>query len=181
MHTRTRFHLYTAMAAMILTTALAAPAEAQNSCAGLAPGCFKGTFQGEDVHDVLPADATSVAIHTTATGIGTRLGRFSLIREVTGNLIDFSATGSAQWVAANGDRIYTTVFGQAVFSDADGGSLMVTESHVITDGTGRFAGVEGSFVVVLFHKLAPSLVSGGVETHDISGSFHDAVTFPGGR
>jgi hypothetical protein len=50
----------------------------------LRPGCFKGTFQGQDTHDILPPGATTVAIRTTATGTGTHLGRFLLIRGVTG-------------------------------------------------------------------------------------------------
>jgi len=164
---------------MILTAALAAPEAAQTSCAGVAPGCFKGTFQGEDAHDTLPPEATTVVIHTTATGIGTHLGQFSLIRAVTGNLTNFTATGSARWIAANRDSIHTTVFGQAELSDMYGGSLKVTEIHIITGATGRFTGAQGSFTVVLFHKLEASGVADGVETHDISGSFHGTITFPG--
>jgi hypothetical protein len=161
---------------MILTTALAVPAAAQPSCAGLAPGCFKGTFQGQDAHDTLPPGATSVVITTTATGVGTKLGRFSLDREVTGSLLNFTASGSAQWVAANGDRIYATVVGQAELSDLPGGFLRVTEIHTITGGTGRFTRAEGSFSVELFHQLEPSGVAGGVEAHDIFGSFHGTIT-----
>ena len=175
MTTRTRSHIYLSMAAMILTAALANPAAAQTSCAGFAPGCFKGIFQGQDAHDILPPGATTVAIRTAARGTGTHLGRFSLIREVTGSLVDFSATGSAQWIAANRDSIYTTIVGQAELSDLPGGFLRVTETHTITGGTGGFAGAQGSFTVELFHKLEPSEVSGGVETHDIFGSFHGTV------
>ena len=176
MTTRTRSHIYLSMAAIMLTAALVEPAAAQTSCAGLAPGCFKGTFQGVDAHDTLPPGAATVALHTTATGTGTHLGQFSLIREVTGNLTNFTATGSAQWIAANRDSIYTTVFGQAELSDVGGGSLKVTEIHIITGGTGRFTGAQGSFTVVLFHKLEASGVAGGVETHDIFGSFHGTMT-----
>jgi len=178
MTTRMRSRIYVSIAAMILTAALAAPTAAQTSCASLAPECFKGTFQGEDALDVLPPGATTVLIHTTATGTGTHLGQFSLIREITGNLTNFTDTGSAQWIAANRDRIYTTIFGQAELSDVNGGSLKITEVHMITGGTGRFTGVQGSFTVVLFHTLAVSGVAGGVETHDISGSFHGTITFP---
>ena len=78
MTTRTRSQIYVSIAAMILTAALAVPAAAQTSCADFAPGCFKGTFQGQDAHDTLPPGATSVVIRTTATGVGTQLGRFSL-------------------------------------------------------------------------------------------------------
>ena len=174
MKTLSRTNLYLPIAAMILTVALAEPASAQTSCLTSGPGCFKGIFHGQDAHPVQPG-ATTVAISTTALGNGAHLGRFSLIREVTGNLVDFSATGSAQWIAANRDSIYTTIVGQAELSDLPGGFLRVTETHTITGGTGRFAGAQGSFTVELFHKLEPSEVSGGVETHDIFGSFHGTV------
>ena len=147
MKTITRTNLYLPMAAMILTAVLANPAAAQTSCAGSAPGCFKGTFQGQDAHDVLPPGATTVVISTTATGTGTHLGRFSLIREITGNLVNFTQTGSAHWNAANGDNIDTTLVGQAELSDIPGGFLKVTEIHSITGGTGRFTGAEGGFTV----------------------------------
>ena len=179
MKTITRSNIYLPMAAMILTAALANPAAAQTSCAGSAPGCFKGIFQGQDAHDTLPPGATTVVIRTTATGTGTHLGQFSLIREITGNLVNFSDTGSAQWIAANRDSIYTTIVGQAELSDIPGGFLRVTETHTITGGTGRFTGAQGSFTVELFHKLEPSGVAGGVETHDIFGSFHGTITSPG--
>jgi hypothetical protein len=175
MKTRSRTNFYLPLAAMILTAALAAPASAQTSCLDSGPGCFRGIFQGQDAHPVQPPGATTVAISTTALGNGAHLGRFSLIREVTGNLVDFSATGSAQWIAANRDSIYTTIVGQAELSDLPGGFLRVTETHTITGGTGGFAGAQGSFTVELFHKLEPSEVSGGVETHDIFGSFHGTV------
>jgi hypothetical protein len=179
MRTRTRSQIYVSIAAMALTAALAFPASAQTSCAGLAPGCFKGTFQGQDAHDTPAPGATTVVIRTTATGVGTQLGRFSLNREITADLLNFTDAGSAHWVAANGDSIDTTVVGQAELSDLPGGFLKVTEIHTITGGTGRFTGVQGSFTVELFHRLEPSGVADGVATHDIFGSFHGTITFPG--
>ena len=176
MTTRTRFQVYVSIAAMMLTTAFAFPAAAQTSCAGLAPGCFKGTFQGVDAHDPSAPEATSIVIRTTATGVGTRLGRFSLHREVTANLLNFTDTGSAEWVAANGDSIYTTVAGQAELSDLPGGFLKVTEIHTITGGTGRFTGAQGSFTVELFHKFEVSGTADGLELHDIFGSFHGTIS-----
>jgi hypothetical protein len=104
MKTITRTKIYLPITAMILTAALASPAAAQTSCGGFAPGCLKGTFQGQDAHDTtLPPGATTVLIRTIATGTGIHLNQFLLVREVTGNLANFSATGSAQWVAAKGD------------------------------------------------------------------------------
>src|SRR5262245_29038062 len=91
------------VAELALTMAVfATPAAAQTPCAG--PGCFKGTFQGQDAHDILPPGSTTVVIRTTATGTGTYLGRFLLIREITGSLVTIG-TGSAQWIAANQDSI----------------------------------------------------------------------------
>ena len=173
MKTITRSSIYVPIAAMILTAALALPAAAQKQVP------FMGVFDGQDAHDVLPPDATSVVIRTTATGTGTHLGRFSLVREVTGNLVNFSASGSARWIAANGDTIYTTIVGQAELSDNPSGYLKVTEIHTITGGTGRFSGAQGSFTVELFHKLEVSAVAGGVESHDAFGSFHGTITSPG--
>jgi len=177
MKSRTRSGIYLSVATIILTMAVAVPAAAQTSCPSVAPGCFKGTFQGEDAHGLVPPGATTIAIDTTGTGTGTHLGQFSLIRQVIGNLTNLSDTGSARWIAANQDSIYTTISGQAELSDEGGGSLKVTEVHIITGGTGRFAGAQGSFTVVLFHRLAPSSVVGNVEAHDISGSFHGTIAF----
>ena len=172
MKTMTRSNIYLPIAAMIVTTALAIPATAQKQVP------FKGSFQGQDVHNTLPPGAATVVISTTATGTGTHLGRFLLIREITGNLVNFTASGSAQWKAANGDIIDTTVFGSAAPAD-NPDYLKVTETHTITGGTGRFTGAQGSFTVELFHKLEPSGIAGGVETHEIFGSFNGTITSPG--
>lgn len=179
MTTMTRTRICLPIAAMILTAALANPAEAQTSCAGFAPGCVKGTFQGQDAHEAsLPAGTTTIVIRTIANGTGTHLNQFLLVREVTASLVNFSATGSAQWVAANRDSISTTVSGQAKPSDIPG-FLEVTETHTITGGTGRFTGAQGSLKVVLLHSLERSGAAGGFQTHDISGSFQGTITSTG--
>jgi hypothetical protein len=176
----TRSNIYLPMVAMILTAALAVPASAQTSCADYGPGCFKGIFQGQDMHDTnLPPGATTILIRTVANGIGTHFNQFLLVREITGSLVTGELTGSAQWVAANReDRIYATVAGNAV-PDFPGQVLKVEETHTITGGTGRFTGAQGGIKVTLFHKFQPSGVAGGFQTHDISGSFQGTITFPG--
>jgi hypothetical protein len=98
-----------------------------------------------------------------------------LIREITGNLTNFTAAGSAQWIAANGDSIYTTIVGQAELSDIPGGFLKVTEIHTITGGTGRFTGAQGSFTVHRTHVRA--LSDDG--THVTFGWFEGTITSPG--
>jgi hypothetical protein len=122
---------------------------------------FKGTFEGNDT--VIPPTIT-----TAATGTGTLVGHFSLTDVVTLT----SLTGTGQWIAANGNIIYTTfvaspVPGPVVFE--------ITESHTVTGGTGRFAGARGSFTVERTHIVEPSADG----THVTFGSFDGTITSPG--
>ena len=156
MTTTTRFQIGVAIAAMILTVALAVPAEAQQQVP------FKGTFQGSDT--VTPP----ATIATDATGAGTHLGQFSFTHVLTLNTL----TGSAHWVAANGDTIDSTsvvsaVPGPVVFT--------VTEIHTVTGGTGRFSGAQGTFTVQRTHVRA--LSDDG--THVTFGWFEGTITSPG--
>ena len=80
----TRSSIYLPMAAMILTSALAVTAAAQNF------------LRRRILQRYVPRDRTPITsfrrglplhsmLHTTATGTGAYLGQFSLIRELTGN------------------------------------------------------------------------------------------------
>jgi len=153
MKTMTRSNTYLSMAAMILTAALAVPAAAKDQVP------FKDTFQGSDT--VTPP----VTIATAATGTGTHLGQFSFTHVFSINTL----TGSAHWVAANGDSIDTTLAGSAELTPIPG-IFSITEVHTITGGTGRFAGAQGSFIV---ERLASGV------TFLTSGSFHGTITSPG--
>jgi hypothetical protein len=167
MKSRTRSHVYVSAAAMILTAALAVPAAAQQRVP------FKGTFQGNDAVTLGPSP-TTIVVTTSGTGIGTLVGQFSFTEEVTANLANGSLTGSALWIAANGDSIYTTVGGSAAPSD-NPNYLRVKENHTITGGTGRFTGAQGSFPVDRMHAFAAE--SDG--THLTFGSFQGTMTPPG--
>ena len=158
MKTMTRFKIYTPIAAMILTTALALPAAAQQQVP------LKGTFQGKDT--VSPS-----AVTTSGTGLGTHLGNFSLTQETSFSTL----SGSAHWVAANGDTIDTTFLSSADFSTQSLGYITVTETHTITGGTGRFAGAQGGFILERTHLVALSADG----THITFGSFRGSVTSPG--
>ena len=160
MKTITRTKIYLPMAALILA-ALAIPAAAQTQVP------FKGTFQGKDTTNIsLPTLATA------ATGTGTHLGKFTFTQDVTLDFENFNDTGSAQWKAANGDIIYTTVHGSAI-PGLD--VFTITEIHIITGGTGRFAGARGSFTVHRTHVVAFS----DDGTHVTFGSFDGTITSPG--
>lgn len=154
------------MAAIILSAALAVPAAAQQ-----VP--FKGAMQGYESPTGRPSP-TTVSIAIGGTGTGTHLGQFSFTQEVTINLTNFTDTGSAHWIAANGDTIDTTLAGSAEPSDIPN-HLKITEIHTITGGTGRFAGAQGSFTVDRLHNNVPR--SDG--TFFTFGSFHGTITSPG--
>jgi hypothetical protein len=165
MKTITRSNLYLPMAAMILTAALAIPAAAQKQVP------FKGALQGNDT--VSPGTSpTTALLRTTATGTGTHLGRFSFTQELTLNGANLTDIGSAQWIAANGDIIYTTVVGSAIPGDV---VFTITEIHTVTGGTGRFSGAQGSFTVHRTHVVAPS----DDGTHVTFGWFEGTITSPG--
>jgi len=155
----TRFNVCLPMAALILA-ALGVPAAAQKQVP------FKGAMQGHDTD--IGSTNTTVTVLTVGTGIGTHLGQFSFTQTVT---VEFSTghdTGSAQWFAANGDSISTTITGsgQAI----EPGLFSIEEVHKITGGTGRFAGAQGSFTV---KRLASGV------TFLTSGSYEGTITPPG--
>jgi hypothetical protein len=125
---------------------------------------FKGRFDGSDA--VMPPTRTIV---TTAAGTATHLGQFSFTHVIALT----TRTGSAHWVAANGDSIDST---SVVVSSVLGPVVRTnTEDHIITGGTGRFSGAQGSFTIVRTHVLAPS----DDGTHVTSGSFDGTITSPG--
>jgi hypothetical protein len=152
-----RANMYLPMVALILA-ALAIPAAAQVP--------FKGTFQGKDA-------VSSTTITTSGGGTGMLLGEFSFTHETTLNS-PTSGTGSAHWVAANGDGIDSTSVVSADMSTRSLGYITVTEIHTITSGTGRFAGAQGSFTVERTHIVEPSADG----THVTFGAFHGSMTSP---
>ena len=169
MKTTTRCKSYLPMAAVILAAA-AVPAAAQQQVP------FKGTFQGNDT-------VTLPTLTQSISGVGTLLGQFSSTTVITFG--PSGPTGTGTWTAANGDTISMTMVGSAEPVDmpacqvvgAEPGDTYnkATQIHTITGGTGRFAGVQGSFVVTLYHDNVTS--SDG--THHTCGSYSGTITPPG--
>ena len=159
MKTITTSNIYLPMAAMILTAALAVPAAAQKQVP------FKGALQGNDT------DTGPTTVATRGTGIGTHLGQFTFTLEITVNIAVLTDTGSAHFIAANGDTIDATFVGSAEPTvTPDGVVFSITEIYTITGGTGRFAGAQGSFIV---ERLADP------NKFVTSGSFHGTISPPG--
>ena len=160
MKSKTVMYFDLLMAALILTAALVIPSVAQQRVP------FKGTLQGNDT-DIGGPD-TAFVVATVGTGIATVFGRFSFTQQATVDLTVGTDTGSTHWIAANGDSIDTTFVGSG--EPTDSGLIRITEIHTITAGTGRFAGVVGSFTV---ERLADPVA------FVTSGSLHGSITPPG--
>jgi hypothetical protein len=164
MTTITRSIIYLPMAAMILTTALASPLAAGEQVP------FKGAMQGAEIEAPQGGPPpTTLSVSGRVTGIASHLGEFSLTYQVTVNLPDGTAIGSALFIAANGDTISTAVAGSSE-ATATPNVASITEINTIMGGTGRFAGAKGSFTV----ERLVNLVTGFT-----SGSFHGTITSPG--
>jgi hypothetical protein len=127
---------------------------------------FKGTLQGNDVDTGFTP--TTVTVATTGTGIGSHLGRFSFTQDATVNLTNGTSTGSAHFIAANGDSIDTTIAGSGHPTAPN--EFSITDVHTITGGTGRFAGAQGSFTVER-HASGVTFLT--------AGSFDGTITPPG--
>jgi hypothetical protein len=130
---------------------------------------FKGTFQGNDTPGTPPLQSIA--------GNGTHVGEFSASAG--------SAPQSTHWIAANGDSIDTTYSPisvrhvdsapcQVVDAQPEDGYAEIIQMHVITGGTGRFAGVQGSFTLTKYHDLVNRNGTNGT-----CGSFDGTITSPG--
>jgi hypothetical protein len=124
-------------------------------------------MQGTDTD----SDRTSstIVVTTDGSGNGTHLGKFSFTQRVTLTFATGTTTGVAHWVAANGDSIDTTVAGSGHLTGAPG-EIDITDVHIITGGTGRFAGAQGSFTVKRFASAI---------TFTTSGTYDGTITSPG--
>jgi hypothetical protein len=153
-----------AVAAMLLTAALAVPAAAQKQVP------FKGSLQGHEIDTPQGGPPpTTLSVDGDTTGMATLVGQFSFSYQLTVTLANRTSTGSAHLIAANGDSIFTTVAGLSELTSTPG-VVSITEINTITGGTGRFSGAQGSFTV-------ERLVDQG--TGFTSGSFHGTITSPG--
>ena len=118
---------------------------------------FKGSLQGHE-DDVL--NFPQLLVDGSVTGVATQLGRFTMTYKVTVSLPAGTSTGSALLTAANGDTISTTIVGLGVLEPS--GLNSIVEINTITGGTGRFAGIKGSFTVDRLEDPATGVTSGTI-------------------
>jgi len=140
---------------------LAAPVWSQQQVPAANKGVpFKGTLEGVDV--ITPIDAQFLSSLMRGTGDAAHLGRFTVVRTATVNLLTNTDIGSLAFTAANGDILTADYTGQAS-PTATPGVLSIVETAFISGGTGRFAGATGSFIVTRSFDLATNLTAGSFE------------------
>jgi hypothetical protein len=158
---------YLATGAFFLTIALVAPAAAET----VMP--FNGWVQGQESDTVQGNPPAKILVDGSLPGLATNIGRCTLKYTLTVSLPAGSSTGTGQLVAANGDTIYTTVVGKGVGVPDIPGLNRIVEHNTITGGTGRFAGIKGSFTVERLVDLPTGFTSGGFRGMIISSGEHD--------
>ena len=120
---------------------------------------IKGTMQAVETLDFTnPPIMTSTA---GGSGIATHLGQYTLSFEVEVNLETIAGTGTAHFVAANGDSLYAVGTGQATPTN-EPDVFHVVENYTITGGTGRFAGASGNITTDRIANLTTGITSGTI-------------------
>ena len=114
------------MTAMFLTAALAGPAAARKEVP------FKGSVQAVEIYDV---QFPTMFVDTPGIGVATHLGLFTVTWEFEVDLSNGKGIGSADFIAANGDSVFTESLGQGTTGDPD--IHQVVETHTIR-GDGSF-------------------------------------------
>ena len=127
--------LYLQMTALFLTASLAGLAAAEKEKP------FRGSIQAVETYD---PQFPALFVDSSGSGNATHLGRFTVTSEFEVNLLTLAGSGSAHFIAANGDSLFTDLTGQASPTE-NPDVLSIVETYTITGGTGRFAGATGSF------------------------------------
>jgi hypothetical protein len=154
-------------AASLALAVITVPGFAGRASAG-EPVPFAGVFEGERTERI-PLSPTTVKDTWGMAGVGTHLGIFEMIVsvEVDFGSLPVTGEGTTTFVAANGDKIYADSTGYS--EPAEPGFIWIIENGVITGGTGRFAGVSGSYTT----KRLTSLT-----TNETVGTFKGTISAP---
>jgi hypothetical protein len=100
-----------------------------------------------------------VYIQGDGTGTSTHLGKFIVHYDIVLNLQTQIGAGTATFVAANGDQLFT--YNSATVSPTGNpNENRLDETYVVTGGTGRFEGASGQFGGVRLVNAATGLSSG---------------------
>ena len=146
----TKSVLYLQLTAMFVTAALAGPGATEKQVP------FRGSVQALETYVI---DFPTRYVDTSGSGNATHLGWFAVTWEHSVNLPTREGIGSAQFIAANGDAVFSVSASQG-FPTETPNIVRVVERHTITGGTGRFAGASGSFTLERLVSPVTGLTSG---------------------
>jgi hypothetical protein len=147
------------------TPAHAAPAEPvtaiQSAQAQAQTGVpFRGSYDQTETSEL--QSPTTVLITESAVGTATHLGRYTMTSTALIDLTTGTGLGNSIFVAANGDRLFSTGSGQAT-PTGEPNELSIQGTASITGGTGRFEGATGSFSGVRVLNTATGISSGSFD------------------
>jgi hypothetical protein len=128
---------------------------------------FRGSLEGD--FTATPLSPPILRVDITGTGNATQLGHFTFAISLEVNLTNNHGTGSAEFIAANGDTLTADVAAQGTPTTTPG-VLAIVENTTITGGTGRFAGASGTFIT---ERLLDN------RTRTTIGSFEGSISTPG--
>lgn len=146
--------LFVAVLLVVLLTswAYAAPAAAEKQWR------VTGAIQANETFELDFATMT-MAVDAQGSGNASHLGRLTYEYQATVNLLNGQGLGTAEVVAANGDRIFAELQGQGTPIDPPDLHRIV-ETYNITGGTGRFANASGSLALDRMVNTATGVTSG---------------------
>jgi hypothetical protein len=154
------------------TSATAAPAQTQAQSGTQLP--FSGSFTGSSFscfRDGTCAPGTLI-ITQHVTGEATHLGKFTAVAVSTGDFPPTgppTATGTWDFISANGDRLSaTSIGGEDQFIPPNISHVSATAT--IVGGTGRFADATGTFTLRLV-----STIDFASATASVTGSFEGQI------
>jgi hypothetical protein len=152
------------IAATFLTVALSSPAVN----AGRVP--FNGTYEAHEV--TTPFSDPSLGFFSNGEGTltSTALGPLAMFFNVLVDVATSDGVGRTRLIDANGDSIFTYSWGHGDLVSEDPPVSHITGIHIVTGGTGRYAGARGSFVEDRMLDLS---------TFDSSGTFNGVIIVRG--
>jgi hypothetical protein len=160
---------FSLIAATFLTVALSIPAvNAGRVPFGRVP--FNGTWESNEVSTLFGDPPIGFFSNGQGTLTSTELGPLAMYLTNLVDLGTFDGMGVTQLIDADGDSIFAYGTGHADLVTPDPPIYHITETHIVTGGTGRYSGARGSFAVDRTIDLS---------TGDSSGTFDGVIIVRG--
>jgi hypothetical protein len=144
---------------LFLTAVLSSPAPALAAPDAAHQVPFKGSF---NTVETIVVEFPTLFTNGIGGGQAAHLGRYTVTYQAVVDLFTGQAVGSADFIAANGDSLFTEFVGQSS-PTADPDISSIEETYTITGGTGRFASATGSFSMERVINLVTGVTSGSFD------------------